>query len=268
MNMKTEITGSFPEIETAKSGDPHSGVKRVLAVAMTLWLGLIFVLGAQGAFVGKAGSPPLPIFFGFAIPLAVFFAAYFGWSSFRAFVLAADLRLLAAIQGWRWAGLGFLSLYAHHILPGLFAFPAGLGDMAVGFAAPWIVLGLIRHPSFATSRRHVLWNIMGIIDLVVAVSLGASNLFGLCPRTHRSGHLELDGAITPGAHPGVSRPDLHRVALHRPFPSATIGSFGKICVRPKHLNPPIGQPTEAWKAVMGQFLKWPGGLSRRATRLS
>ncbi len=44
--------------------------------------------------------------------------------------------------------------------------------MAVGFAAPWIVLGLIRHPSFAASRRFVIWNIMGIVDLVVAVSLG------------------------------------------------------------------------------------------------
>jgi hypothetical protein len=172
MNMKTEITGSLQEIETAKSGDQHSGVRRVLAVAMALWLGLIFILGARGAFVGSAGSPPLAIFFGFAIPLAVFFAAYFGWSAFRTFVLAADLRLLAAIQAWRWAGLGFLSLYAHGILPGLFAFPAGLGDMAIGFAAPWIVLGLIRHPSFATSRRHVLWNIMGIVDLVVAVSMG------------------------------------------------------------------------------------------------
>jgi hypothetical protein len=132
MNMKTEITGSLQEIEIAKSADQHSGVKRAVTVAMAWWLGLISVLGAQGAFVGRAGSPPLPIFFCFGIPLAVFFAAYFGWSSFRAIVLAADLRLLAAIQAWRWAGLGFLSLYAHGILPGLFAFPAGLGDMAIG----------------------------------------------------------------------------------------------------------------------------------------
>jgi len=40
-------------------------------------------------------------------------------------------------------------------------------------SAPWIVLGLVRHPSFAASRRYVLWNILGILDLVVAVSLGA-----------------------------------------------------------------------------------------------
>jgi hypothetical protein len=114
----------------------------------------------------------MPIFFGFAIPLAIFFAAYFGWNKFRAFVLGADLRFVAAIQAWRWAGFGFLALYAHRVLPALFAFPAGLGDMAVGITAPWIVLGLIREPNFASSKRFVIWNIMGILDLVVAVSLG------------------------------------------------------------------------------------------------
>lgn len=101
----------------------------------------------------------------------VFFTAYFGWSAFRAFVLSADLRLVTAIQAWRWAGLGFLSLYAYGVLPALFAFPAGVGDMAIGVTAPWI-LGLIRHPSFAASRRYVIWNVMGIIDLVVAVTMG------------------------------------------------------------------------------------------------
>jgi hypothetical protein len=173
MNMKTESMGSLNEMVASDSADNHSGVRRVVAVTLALWLGLVFLLGIQGAFVGSPGSPPLPIFFGFAIPLVAFFAAYFGWSAFREFVLGADLRLVAAIQGWRWAGFGFLALYAHGVLPGLFAFPAGLGDMAIGVSAPWILLDLIRHPSFATSRRFVIWNIMGIVDLVVAVSMGA-----------------------------------------------------------------------------------------------
>jgi hypothetical protein len=172
MNIKTESMGSLKEIVASESADKHSGVRSVVTVTLALWFGLVFLLGAQGAFAGPPGSPPLPIFLGFAIPLVVFFAAYFGWSAFRAFVLGADLRLVAAIQAWRWAGLGFLSLYAQGVLPGLFAFPAGLGDMAIGVSAPWIALGLIRHPSFAASRRFVVWNIMGILDLVVAVSLG------------------------------------------------------------------------------------------------
>jgi hypothetical protein len=164
--------GSINQNEASELNNNHSSMRSVVSVALALWLGLVFFLGSQGAFVGSAGSPPLPIFFGFAIPLAVFFAAYFGWGAFRTFVLGADLRLVAAMQGWRWAGLGFLSLYAHGILPGLFALPAGLGDMAIGFTAPWIVLGMIRDSSFVRSRRFVIWNILGILDLVVAVSMG------------------------------------------------------------------------------------------------
>ena len=172
MNITNESMGSLNQNVASELNDGHSRVSSLVSVALALWLGLVFLLGARGAFGGSPGSPPLPIFFGFAIPLAVFFAAYFGWGAFRAFVLGADLRLVAAMQGWRWAGLGFLSLYAHRILPGLFALPAGLGDMAIGVTAPWIVLGLIRNSRFAASRRFVVWNIMGIVDLTVAVSMG------------------------------------------------------------------------------------------------
>ncbi len=170
--MTKEITGTINENVTSQFNDRRSSVQSIVSVALALWFGVVFFLGAQGAFVGRPGSPPLPIFFAFALPLAVFFAAYFRWEAFRAMILGADLRLMAAIQGWRWAGLGFLSLYAHGVLPGLFAFPAGLGDVAIGLSAPWIVLGLIRHRAFVTSRRFVTWNILGIVDLVVAVSMG------------------------------------------------------------------------------------------------
>ena len=172
MNMKNEITGSITENVASELNNGHSSVRSAVFVTLALWLGLVSFLASQGAFVGNADSPPLPIFLGLAIPLAVFFAAYFGWRAFRAFILGADLRLVAAMQAWRWAGLGFLSLYAHGVLPGLFAFPAGLGDMAIGISAPWIVLRLIRQPSFAASRQYMIWNILGIVDFVVAVSMG------------------------------------------------------------------------------------------------
>ncbi len=172
MNMKNETVGGIPEIAASEINNGRSSMKALVLAALALWLGVVAFLGYRGAFVGSADSPPLPIFFGLAIPLTVFFAAYFGWSAFRAFILGADLRLVSAIQAWRWGGLGFLTLYAHGVLPGLFAFPAGLGDMAIGVTAPWIVLSLVRQPSFAASRRYVTWNILGIVDFVVAVSMG------------------------------------------------------------------------------------------------
>lgn len=172
MNMKNETMGSIAENVALEPDNAHEKLKSVVFAALALWLGLVSFLGSRGAFVGKPGSPPLPIFFGLAIPLGVFFAAYFGWREFRSFILGADLRLVTAIQAWRWGGLGFLSLYAHGVLPALFALPAGLGDMAIGVSAPWILLRLVRNPSFVASRRYMIWNILGIVDFVVAVSTG------------------------------------------------------------------------------------------------
>ena len=50
---------------------------------------------------------------------------------------------------------------------------AGLGDMAVGLTAPWIALALVRRPGFAASRGFVIWNLLGILDLVAAVGIAA-----------------------------------------------------------------------------------------------
>ena len=97
---------------TAVLSEYHWSVRPVIIVALVLWFGLIFLLGVQGKFTGPPGSPPLPIFLGFALPLAVFFAAYFRWNAFRAFVLHSDLRLVTAMQAWRFAGFDFLALYA------------------------------------------------------------------------------------------------------------------------------------------------------------
>ncbi|MGH9641606.1 MAG: hypothetical protein ACRD3Q_04210, partial [Terriglobales bacterium] len=63
-------------------------------------------------------------------------------------------------------------LYAYGVLPAVFALPAGLGDMAIGFTAPWMMLGLVRRPGFAASRTFIRWNVLGILDLVVALSIG------------------------------------------------------------------------------------------------
>src|SRR5580698_2869017 len=106
MNMKNETLASMPENVAPELNSGPACTRTVVVTALALWLGLVSFLGSQGAFVGSADSPPLPIFFGFAIPLAVFFAAYLGWGAFRTFVLGADLRLAAAMQAWRFAGLG------------------------------------------------------------------------------------------------------------------------------------------------------------------
>lgn len=148
-------------------------VTRLVFTALMVWLTLIFVLGARGSFIRVPGALPLPILIGVTTPVLIFVAAFFLWRAFQQFVLTVDLRLVTGIQARRVAGLGFLALSTYGVLPALFAWPAGLGDMAIGLVAPWLVLALIRVPGFAASRLFVLWNLLGILDLVVAVSTGA-----------------------------------------------------------------------------------------------
>ena len=150
-----------------------SGTTILVAASVAAWFAIVAVLGARGGFVTPAGTPPLPILLGVVTPLAVFFVAYLLSRSIREFVLAIDPRLMMAMQAWRFAGLGFLALYAHGVLPGFFAWPAGLGDIAIGVTAPWLLVVLMRHPSFAASRTLVIWNLLGILDLVVALTTGA-----------------------------------------------------------------------------------------------
>jgi hypothetical protein len=148
------------------------GIGPSVALVLSAWFVLVGSLGAAGIFIARPGSPPVAIAIAVAAPVLLFFVWLRLSQSFRDFVLSLDLRLIAAIQAWRWAGLGFLALYAHRILPAMFALPAGLGDMAVGFAAPWMVLALVRRPAFATSPAFIRWNMLGIVDLVTAVGLG------------------------------------------------------------------------------------------------
>src|SRR5262245_12540028 len=147
-------------------------MKSIIAGVLALWFVAVFLLGAAGAIARPAGAPPVPILIAATAPVIAFLGAYWGWPAFRAYVLSLDLPLAAAIQAWRAGGLGFLALYAHGVLPGAFAWPAGLGDIAIGVTAPWVALALVRRPGFAISRVFVVWNLLGILDLVVAVSVG------------------------------------------------------------------------------------------------
>ncbi len=131
-------------------------MKPFITTVLALWFLVVFFLGANGAFVTPPGKPPLAILIAVLAPMAAFIVGYLGWSAFRAFILSADPVLLSAIQAWRAAGLGFLALAAHGVLPGLFAWPAG-------------------RSAFLSSPIFAVWNLLGILDLVVAVSMGALN---------------------------------------------------------------------------------------------
>lgn len=161
----TVLLGSSTPKSVARPGSTTTAV-------LVVWFALVYLLGARGAFVTAPGTPPLPILVGFLVPIIAFFAAWRTSRGFHAFVLGVDLRLATAVQAWRFAGLEFLALHAHGVLPGVFAWPAGLGDIAIGVTAPWIMLSLARQPGFAAARPFLVWNLLGILDLIVAIGTG------------------------------------------------------------------------------------------------
>jgi hypothetical protein len=151
----------------------RAGASLLVSALLVVWLSLIVAFGATDAFAATPGTPPLRLLAVVLGPVIAFLIAYRMSAAVREYALMIDLRFVTATQAWRFGGFAFLALYTYGVLPGYFAWPAGLGDMAIGAAAPWMLVGLAREPGFAASRTFVTWNVLGILDLIVAVSVGA-----------------------------------------------------------------------------------------------
>jgi len=72
-------------------------------------------------------------------------------------------------HGVRVVGVIFLIALALGELPPAFALPAGLGDIAIGLAAPWVARGLRDGNG---TRRAIWFNVLGLVDFVVAFAVG------------------------------------------------------------------------------------------------
>ncbi len=133
-----------------------------------------FLLALAGSWLGvfdNPNRPPLLIGAAAALPVVVFLVWHGLSNGLRQFLQGADLRLLTVVQTGRLAGVLFLMLYLQGALPGMFALPAGWGDIAIGATAPLVTWAMAP----GTSMRKdffVGWNILGMLDLVTAVTLG------------------------------------------------------------------------------------------------
>jgi hypothetical protein len=76
---------------------------------------------------------------------------------------------LALPHTLRVVGVLFLIAMAQGHLPAAFALPAGLGDIAIGLAAPFVALRLARGTGRAAAVR---FNVLGILDLAIAGIIG------------------------------------------------------------------------------------------------
>jgi hypothetical protein len=109
--------------------------------------------------------------FGLLVPIIAGIIFYRRSDVLRRIVAAAAQSLLVGVQIYRVLGVIFLVLLADRLMPGVFALPAGAGDVAVGLLAPVLAVSFAR--GLRGSRGLVYaWNLIGLADLGVAVTTG------------------------------------------------------------------------------------------------
>jgi hypothetical protein len=143
---------------------------RTAAVVLTGWFAIAAGLSWLGAYQAASDGVPT-IQYGIAAPILV--GVLLLWRSpFVGRILdAVPQSWIIGVQFYRALGLIFLVLYAGGMLPGLFAWPAGVGDIAVGVLALLVAWRVAAHPQ-AHAADVQAWNLFGIADLAVAVGTG------------------------------------------------------------------------------------------------
>ncbi len=132
-----------------------------------------FIVAAVTSIAGfyRPASGPPTIQYGLLSPIVMGVVLFMTWPSLRRIVAGVPNSWLVGVQFYRVLGVIFVVLYAGRHLPGIFALPAGVGDTLVGILAPFVAVSFARSPQTSATRVR-LWNLLGIADLVIAVTLG------------------------------------------------------------------------------------------------
>jgi hypothetical protein len=168
-----------------------AGVSIGAGLVLGGWFAASSVIGGQGRYQTRLGHglPWLPIaavgFFSVLMALS-----RLPWVA-RALSAPGALPRLMLPHFFRIEGIVFIIAMLLGKLPALFAVPAGLGDIAVGLATPWIT----RKLTDGSGARSALWfNLFGMADLIDALVLGGLTGFGIVsvsPSASLNSHLPL-----------------------------------------------------------------------------
>ncbi|MGY3236051.1 MULTISPECIES: MFS transporter [unclassified Bradyrhizobium] len=141
-----------------------------IMIPFTLWATAAWTAAIDGAF--RAGASSLPL-----LPAAMLLPVIVG-----APVLLMSKRIgqlldampatwLIALQLYRIFGSQWLAYWLGGSLPGLWALPAGTGDVLTGlFAIPAAIA--VASGTAEGRRAAILWNVLGLADFAVAITLG------------------------------------------------------------------------------------------------
>jgi hypothetical protein len=156
--------------EAARSTQDRSRVVVLSAAILLGWFAVAIALAGSGFYHVNATAIPT-IQYGLLLPILIGVILIWRSDLARRILDAVPQHWIVGVQLYRALGVVFLIVYAGGQLPALFAWPAGVGDIAVGLLAPVVGFAYARAPR-ETAGLLRAWNVFGILDLVVAVTTG------------------------------------------------------------------------------------------------
>jgi hypothetical protein len=151
---------------------PQTRVGKLAAAAVFgAWAGVAIAVAASGGLVRPAAVGVL-----FAVPLVVVGMFAVRSAKVRSAMLSIPISIVIGVNVFRVLGAAFLVLASLGRLGGPFPYSAGWGDVLVGALAIPVAILATRVP--ANDLRIVAWNVLGTLDLVLAVTLGIGSANG------------------------------------------------------------------------------------------
>ncbi len=145
-----------------------------VAAGLGAWFAVVVVLGASRVLSADAGLGAPGLGLAIVLPIATIFGLILGTASGRAALADVPLPAMIGVNAIRTLGVTFVLLHSAGRLPAPFAPVAGWGDIAIGMTAPFVAWAAA-HDRMASRWIVLGWNTLGLLDLLVAISLGVTS---------------------------------------------------------------------------------------------
>lgn len=149
---------------------PQTNRTTILLITYIVLIWFVLILG--GSVLGTFAEYPPVFILAAGGPVVLYVGVYLLSGTFRRFMrgLIGDPWAITAIQVYRVLGVSMAIQALRSALPSLFGLPAGFGDLFIGMTA---LLAALAWSSRTRGGKVVfaLWNILGLLDLIMALSL-------------------------------------------------------------------------------------------------
>jgi len=139
-------------------------------IPYTLWFAVAWSAAIHGAFRTGTSLPLLPV--AIWLPLIIGVPLLLLSKRIGEVLDAMPATWLVALQLYRVFGCWALVAGLRGVLTGLLGWPAGIGDLLTGLFALPVAIAVVT--GTAQGRRAaIMWNMFGLADFVVAITMGA-----------------------------------------------------------------------------------------------